>query len=46
MIIILFFRNGIFGSKEFSWQGLFDLIKNIPSRLKALFSRKKGGAKE
>lgn len=27
MVIILFFREGFFGDKEFSWDGLFGLIK-------------------
>ena len=27
MVIILFFREGFFGDKEFSWEGLFGLVK-------------------
>lgn len=37
MIIVLFFRKGIMGDKELSW----DMIRNIPKRLARLFSRKK-----
>lgn len=34
MAVVLFYSRGIMGSKEFSWNGLFRLIKNIPKRLK------------
>lgn len=37
MFVILFYRQGMFGSKEFSWQGLFDLLKRPFKR------RRKGG---
>lgn len=34
MVVILFFREGFFGDKEFSWNGLFDLVKQIPSKIR------------
>jgi branched-chain amino acid transport system permease protein len=40
MIIILFYRRGLFGSNEFSWAGLLRVIKSIPQGIKRLFTRK------
>ena len=37
MVIVLFFRRGIMGTNEFSWDGLVRLFKNIPN----LFKKKK-----
>lgn len=40
MVVVLFYRKGLMGTNEFSWDGLFRLIKSIPKR----FSKKaKGG---
>ena len=48
MAVVLFYRRGIMGSKEFSWPGLFRLIHGIPDKLKGRKRRKasagKGGA--
>lgn len=43
MLVILFYRRGIFGSNEFSWDGMFRLIKNTFWRIVNKFRRKKGG---
>lgn len=45
MLIILFKREGLFGTKEFSWDGLFRLITDTPKRIALLFSRQKGEGK-
>ncbi len=34
MMVVLFYRRGIMGRNEFSWDGLFRLLKSIPGRLK------------
>ncbi|WP_242843091.1 branched-chain amino acid ABC transporter permease [Lacrimispora celerecrescens] len=34
MMVVLFYRRGIMGSNEFSWEGLGRLIRSIPSRIK------------
>ena len=36
MLIVLFYRQGIMGTREFSWEGFFRLIKSIPGRIKNL----------
>lgn len=41
MVVVLFYRRGIMGSNEFSWDGLGRLIKGIPSR----FTKKKKAQK-
>ncbi|MBQ6001041.1 MAG: branched-chain amino acid ABC transporter permease [Clostridia bacterium] len=41
MCIILFYRQGFFGSKEFSWKGLAALPKNLGIKIRRLFSRDK-----
>lgn len=44
MAVVLFWRRGIMGDREFSWQGLFDFCKSIPRRIKNIpshFKRKK-----
>lgn len=38
MVAVLFFRNGVMGNKEFTWDKLFDFFKSIKS-----FIRNKGG---
>ena len=43
MVVVLFYRKGIMGSNEFSWNGLGRLIKGIPARLKKK-AQKTGGA--
>lgn len=43
MVVVLFYRKGIMGSNEFSWNGLGRLIKGIPARLKKK-AKKTGGA--
>ena len=45
MIIILFFRRGLFGSNEFSWDGLFRLCKRIGGAFTGAGKKQKGGAK-
>ena len=35
MIVVLFYRQGIMGTNEFSWEGLGRLIKGLPSRFKS-----------
>ncbi len=45
MVVILFYRRGLFGSNEFSWDGLFRLIQRTGARCKRLIRRgEKGGA--
>lgn len=34
MVVVLFYRRGIMGDKEFSWDGLFRLLRRIPDRLR------------
>lgn len=41
MIIVLFYRKGIMGTREFSWEGMFRWFKNLPGNIKNLFKRKK-----
>ena len=45
MMVVLFYRRGIMGRNEFSWDGLFRLLKGIPGRLKRTgrAARAKGG---
>ncbi len=45
MVVVLFWRRGIMGTNEFTWDGLFRLIKSIPKRIGSLFRRKEGMAK-
>lgn len=49
MVVVLFYRRGIMGNNEFSWDGLSRLIRGIPDRLKKgrgkKAASKKGGAK-
>ena len=46
MVAILFFREGFLGDKEFSWDGMFGLIKKIMRKASAHIrhGEKKGGA--
>ena len=41
MAIILFYRQGFFGSREFSWNGLFSFVRSLPGRIGRLFRRDK-----
>ena len=34
MVVVLFYRQGIMGDHEFSWDGFFGLIRSIPGRFK------------
>lgn len=40
MLVILFYRKGLFGSKEFSWDGLIHGCKALPGRIAGLFRRR------
>jgi branched-chain amino acid transport system permease protein len=42
MAVVLFYRRGIMGSNEFSWNGLGRLIRSIPDRLKKKKKTRKG----
>jgi branched-chain amino acid transport system permease protein len=42
MAVVLFYRRGIMGSNEFSWEGLFRLIKGIPQKFKKKNKAQKG----
>jgi len=44
MLVIILWRRGIFGNKEFSWDGLFALFGKIGSFFKKLLGKKKGVA--
>lgn len=47
MVIILFYRKGLFGSKEFSWDGLFRIIRRFGRWISKPFRKKshpEGGA--
>ncbi len=43
MVVVLFYRRGIMGNNEFSWDGLKRLIKRIPTALSGGNAAKKGG---
>jgi len=34
LFVILFYRKGIFGGKEFTWDGLFSVVKRLGNRLR------------
>lgn len=42
MVVILFFREGFFGDKEFSWDGFFRLIKKAKGKIENSGHRSKG----
>lgn len=44
MAVVLFYSRGIMGSQEFSWDGLFRLIRGVPEKLKR--RRKKAHASQ
>jgi len=39
MLIILFYRRGLFGANEFTWIGAYRFIAAVPSRLKSFINR-------
>ena len=41
MVVVLFFRRGIMGQNEFSWDGLVRLLKSIPDILSGKIKKKK-----
>lgn len=44
MVIVLFYRQGIMGTREFSWEGILRWFRNLPKNIKNLpnrFRRKK-----
>ena len=41
MVIVLFYRKGIMGTNEFSWEGFFGGIRRIPKKIGGLFKGKK-----
>ena len=48
MAIVLFYRRGIMGTREFTWDGFFTFFQNLPGKLKNLkttFGKKKGGGR-
>lgn len=46
MIIVLFYAQGIMGSREFSWNGLLSWFRNLPANIKAIPARRKAKAAE
>lgn len=42
MVVVLFYRRGIMGSNEFTWDGLGRLLKSIPARFAGKKKAKKG----
>ena len=42
MVVVLFYRRGIMGSNEFSWDGLGRLLKSIPARFSKKDKTQKG----
>ncbi len=45
MLVILFYRKGLSGGREFSWQALFSFPGNAFRRVKSVVRRPKGGGK-
>ncbi len=41
MIIVLFYRKGIMGTREFSWNGLLRWFKNLPGNIRSIPGRLK-----
>lgn len=46
MVVVLFYRRGIMGTNEFSWDGFFRLLKGLPKKFQGRKSKRteKGGA--
>ena len=43
MLLVLFYRKGLMGQKEFSWDGIYNWFVRLRNKLGKL-SEKKGGA--
>ncbi len=43
MVVVLFYRRGIMGSNEFSWDGLGRLIRSVPAKFAGKGRKQKGG---
>lgn len=41
MLIVLFYRQGIMGTREFSWQGFIGFFRKLPMKIKNLFKKHK-----
>jgi branched-chain amino acid transport system permease protein len=46
MLIVLFYRRGIMGTKEFSWDSFLNFFRNLPSKIKNLFKKHKNNTDE
>ena len=44
MLIVLFYSQGIMGTREFSWEGFIGGLKNLPANLRSWPSRRKAKA--
>lgn len=45
MLIVLFYRQGIMGTREFSWEGFFGFFKELPGKIKNLGKKHKRNTK-
>lgn len=45
MLIVLFYRQGIMGTREFSWNGFIGFFKNLPNKIKNLGKKHKKNTK-
>jgi branched-chain amino acid transport system permease protein len=45
MLVILFYRRGLFGNNEFSWDGLFRIIKGLPGLVAGIFKKRRKEAR-
>lgn len=45
MIVVLFYRRGIMGTNEFSWEGFFRLLRGLPGRIGKKKAAGNGGEK-
>ncbi len=46
MMIVLFYRQGIMGTNEFSWEGFFGWFKKLPGKIKSIPSKTKNLSKK
>ena len=46
MVVVLFYRRGLMGNHEFTWDGFFGLIRSIPGRFKRKPALSKKGGEE
>ena len=44
MLIVLFYSQGIMGTREFSWEGFIGWFKSLPATLKAWPAKRKASA--